>query len=58
MKSNNSIKKESCRVYNEGSDRIRGLFRPSDIASAFAAGYGGTSRICNNLKDTELTDFH
>ena len=31
--------------------------QPFDVASAFAAGYGGTSRVFNNFNDLEPADF-
>jgi hypothetical protein len=31
--------------------------QPFDVASAVAAGYGGTSRTYSNLKDLEPADF-
>jgi hypothetical protein len=37
--------------------RIRVTLCAFDVASAFAAGYGGTSRTYSNLKDPEPADF-
>jgi hypothetical protein len=38
-------------------DQILDTLCPFDVASAFAAGYGGTSRTYSNLKDLEPVDF-
>jgi hypothetical protein len=38
-------------------DRISMTLCPFDVASAVAAGYGGTSRTYSNLKDLEPADF-
>jgi hypothetical protein len=38
-------------------DRIQVTNCPFDIASAFAEGYGGTSRTYSNLKDLKPADF-
>ena len=43
--------------YIKVSDRIRETICPFDVASAVAAGYGGTNRTYSNLKDREPADF-